>query len=200
MANDWNADDPAKAAPTDGWVEDADHEELVREAPDAPLVPTRADAPVPRADDELWTTKNDAPKSASGLSLPVAPGAPVPKRKPEPLSDIDSGKAMAILAHCSFVLGLPVFLVPLLQRDNAFSLHHAKAAGANYLIFLALFALAFATCGLSVPLIFLCYIPALVGIVDAANGNPASSWALGALGERIFKAQVKPNDETSGKG
>lgn len=215
MAADWNdseeegVDDRAVdvAEGADGWVDGP-----VREAPDAPLVRTEQspgpssgpsfgqsserppnqspDQPPDPTDptDDLWTMKNVAPQSASGLSVPHPPGEPKPKPKPEPLSDIDSGRAMAIFAHSSVVLGLPVFLIPLISRDNAFALHHAKAAGVNFAALVLFAILTVLTGGLALPLIFVCYLPALVGVVNAANGDEANSWALGGLGESIFSA------------
>jgi hypothetical protein len=113
---------------------------------------------------------------------------------------------MAILAHCSIVLALPVFLVPMIQRENELSLQHSKAAGVNFLLFVLFGVAALLTKGIAVPLMFLCYIPSLVGIVNAANGKRASLLALGPLGERVFGAQPnlritsKDPDETPGQG
>lgn len=161
------------ASGADGWLE-----EPIRSAPDAPLAPT----------DDLWTKKNEDPRAAQGISVPRQPGAPAPKPYREPLKDIDSGKAMAIFSHCSIVLGLPVFIIPMITRDNEFALHHAKAAAANFGALILFIAITFATCGLAFPLIFLCYIPALVGIVHAANGEEAGAWGLGGMGESLFSS------------
>jgi hypothetical protein len=98
----------------------------------------------------------------------------------------ENGQAMAIFAHLSILFGLPVFLIPMLQRDNAFALHHAKAAGAIYAVFFLCALFSFLTCGLAVPLAMLCYVPAIVGIVKAARGEDAGPWGLGTMGERIF--------------
>jgi hypothetical protein len=199
MANDGKSKGE-KVAEADGWVDSP-----VREAPDAPLVRQDAaghrarssDASTkPAADDAMWTTRSDSPAAATGVTLPEPPGVKKKPPKPEPLSDIDSGKAMAILAHTSIVLALPVFLAPLIMRQNDFALHHAKAAGANFLFFVIFGVLAVLTKGLAVPLMFLCYIPALVGIVNAANGRSAGQLGLGPLGERIFHTIAARDDDS----
>jgi hypothetical protein len=108
----------------------------------------------------------------------------------------ENGQAMAIFAHLSILFGLPVFLVPLLQRNNAFALHHAKAAATIYGLFLLCALASLITCGLGVPLALLCYVPAVVAIVRAANLQEAGPWGLGDMGERIFSGlEVKPDND-----
>ena len=108
----------------------------------------------------------------------------------------ENGQAMAIFAHLSILFGLPVFLIPLLQRDNAFALHHAKAAATIYGLFLLTALGSLVTCGLAVPLALLCYVPAIVGIVKAAQGDEAGAWGLGDMGERIFSGvEVKADND-----
>jgi len=41
---------------------------------------------------------------------------------------IEDGKAFAILSYALSFIGLPFFIVPLITRDNAYSLYHAKQA------------------------------------------------------------------------
>lgn len=107
--------------------------------------------------------------------------------------EVDKGKALAILSHASLFFGLPLFLMPMLTRDNRFALHHGKAAAVTYIYFMLSFVLMLATCGLTFPLIFLAYIPAIVGIVQAANGQLAGTWGFGTLGEKLFGSlDVKP--------
>lgn len=110
--------------------------------------------------------------------------------------EVQQGKAMAILAYASLLFGLPVFLIPLIMRDNAFALHHAKAAGAGFLLFFAAGLLTFVSCGLFFPLVMLCYVPALIGVLQAANGQLAGTWGLGNFGEAMFKGiQLKEKND-----
>lgn len=111
--------------------------------------------------------------------------APVPAAPPE-LDDVAQGKLMAVFGYASMLFGLPVFVIPMLTRDNAFALHHAKAAGLSYLGFFLASVLTLFTCGLTFPLMFVFYATSLVGAVQAANGQLAGPWALGEWAERIF--------------
>lgn len=107
---------------------------------------------------------------------------------------VQRGKPMAVLSHMSILFGLPVFLIPLIKRDNAFALHHAKSAMVIFLLFLAGFVASFVTCGLAVPFVLLLYVPAIVGVVHAARGELAGHWALGHLGERFIDLEVIEED------
>ena len=89
----------------------------------------------------------------------------------------DSSRAMAVLCHVSMVLGLPLWLVPMLTRDNAFTLHHAKDAAIiwvmGFVIFSAGLVIWFMTCGL-LPvfgLALLMWLPTLMGLFSAINGQ-----------------------------
>lgn len=94
---------------------------------------------------------------------------------------------MAMLSHSSVLLGIPLFIIPMLQKDNEFALHHGKAAGANFIFFCVAIAVTVFTCGLAFPLIFVVYIPMLVGFVKAINGERAGGWAFGGMGESLFR-------------
>jgi hypothetical protein len=164
-SNDWNNANPPRGA--DGWV-DSEPDSRRRRSVDVaerhrvePVLSEPDDHPLQRVDRRRTSEQTRAESS-------------------------NSGQAMAILAHLSIIFGLPVFLIPMLQRNNALALHHAKAAGTIYGIFVLCGLVAFLTCGLAVPLAILCYVPALVGIVKAARGEHAGAWGLGTMGERIF--------------
>ncbi len=101
-------------------------------------------------------------------------------------STVEDGYLMAILSHFSVVFGIPVFVATLWMRDNEFSLHHARAAGAIYVLSLLFFVLAIVNCAVFLPLVFLCYIPALIGVYRAAAGVEAGSSAFEPAGERLF--------------
>lgn len=131
-----------------------------------------------------------------GSEATAAPPQPPPQRLPVPAhdttfdpprpDDVDDGKALAVLSHASLLFGIPVFIIPMLQKDNDFALHHSKAAAVNFIFFLVSMTLTVLTCGLAAPLIFFCYIPAIVGGLHAANGELAGRWGWGRAGERLF--------------
>ena len=106
--------------------------------------------------------------------------------------DVERNRPMALFSYCSILFAVPVFLIPFWQRDSEFALHHAKAAGAAYLLGMTLLVAAVTNCAVFLPLVFLCYIPALIGIYRASAGVQAGRAGLGEFGERIFqKIEVK---------
>jgi hypothetical protein len=108
------------------------------------------------------------------------------QQSPDESDVIEEGRMMAIFSHFSIMFGIPVFVATFFLRDNAFALHHAKAAGVIYLACLTMLALALLNCAFFLPLVFVCYIPALIGIYRAAAGVEAGTAALGTIGERVF--------------
>ncbi|RAL21761.1 hypothetical protein DL240_12990 [Lujinxingia litoralis] len=131
-------------------------------------------------------------------ALPGAPPSSLPARRcPEEALgqgprrflyfDREKGAGLAVLSYCSVLFGVPFFIVPLVLRDNPFTLHHAKAAGAVYLVCYSLLLLATVHSALFLPLALVAYIPAWIGMYRAAAGREAGQAALGRPGERIFK-------------
>lgn len=100
--------------------------------------------------------------------------------------DLSNPTVMAILAHMSVMFGLPFFLLPLWQRNDELSLHHARTAGAIYIFFYGLLALSTVSCGVFFPLAMLGYLPAIVAIYRAVQGKSAGMWGFGGLGEWMF--------------
>lgn len=93
---------------------------------------------------------------------------------PYPPEDIENGKMMAVLGY----LISPIWIVPLVQRDNAFSLFHAKQA-LVYTVFMTILGsvigiLSTITCGFGAILavaIFPFMYPWIMGIVYSAQGE-----------------------------
>jgi len=63
---------------------------------------------------------------ASGERTDVAPEMPQAAPAPFDPKTVEEGKAFAILSYAISFLGLPFFVIPLIQRNNKFSLYHAK--------------------------------------------------------------------------
>lgn len=103
------------------------------------------------------------------------------------------GRPMAIFSYASVMFGVPVFLAVFAMRDNAFALHHARAAACVFLLFYLMIGLSFLSCAFFLPLAMVCYIPALVGIHHAAAGREAGKAALGDAGERLF-GWIRPRE------
>ncbi|MGM0557128.1 MAG: hypothetical protein ACQEVA_12165 [Myxococcota bacterium] len=181
-----NSDDKEGGRPpqpgVDGWVDGAhDRRPVVEDEPRGPEFDLGGpeERPLARRDSwEKWAEERDQ----------------------EPVeSPVQRGKPMAILSHMSVLFGVPVFLIPIIKRDNAFALHHAKSAMVIYLLFIAGLIASFATCGLALPFALLLYVPAIVGVVHAARGDRAGPWALGHLGERLLKHDVNADESTQHK-
>lgn len=100
--------------------------------------------------------------------------------------EVERGKPLSILSYASVMIGLPLFFVPMVLRNNRYSLHHARAAGACYLLGTTMVVASFTNCAIFLPLAFACYIPALVGIYRSAAGARAGAAALEPLGEKLF--------------
>lgn len=97
------------------------------------------------------------------------------------------------LSYASTFLGLPLFLVPLLQRNDAYALFHAKHAAVTYILFFVLLFLyvgiSTMTCGIGgicffIP--FLAYVPMFHGFVLVAGDRWEEPMGLVGGGERLF--------------
>lgn len=107
--------------------------------------------------------------------------------------EIEAGKTFAILAWAGMLMGVPLFIVPLIQRDNAFALFHAKHAGTTFLASLVLvvgfMVIYVGTCGLGAlmfPVLFLTLIPVIDGFVKAVNGKAEAPMLIGDFTDRLF--------------
>jgi uncharacterized membrane protein len=133
---------------------------------------------------------------------PIPPYPPQPPVMPGPLGggergpvsekEIADGKVFAILSYVISLVGFPFWLVPLIMRDNAFSLYHAKQC---FMLFLTVLVgvvicvpLVFFCVG--IPLAFVLGIGSLVlhimGAVQANQGLMKPVPIVGVLAERWF--------------
>jgi uncharacterized membrane protein len=116
---------------------------------------------------------------------------PIPPQIPQ--AEIDSGKTMAILSYIPIAaLGLIISIVCVAQKNNAFSLYHAKQALTLYICAIA----AYVVC---IPLIFVCVggplmvlvglatlVLCVLGIVNANNGQCKPLPWLGQFADKWF--------------
>jgi uncharacterized membrane protein len=114
--------------------------------------------------------------------------------------DVAAGKVMAILSYVlNLVIKFPFFAIPLIMRNDRFSLYHAKQCLIVWLMCLAgsvvLFLLGFVTCGvgwlLLIPLYIVGLVLDLIGLINAVNGRCEPVPMVGRLGERWF-AGIEP--------
>jgi len=108
---------------------------------------------------------------------------------------VAAGKTWAMLSYASLFVGLPLCVVPLLQRDNAFALYHAKQATAAGIIFYALWViwgvLTTVTCGIGVfamPIVFVPYVSMVHGLMIANNGETREPLLVFGIGDKLFSS------------
>ena len=126
------------------------------------------------------------------------PQAPKPVQPAAaPTEEVEQGKAFAILSYALNFVGLPFFVVPLIMRNNAFSLFHAKQ---SLLLWLAGIVVSI----IAVPLAAICIgvvlIPAAVafllvlnimGLISACKGEIKAVPLIGKWAEQWFKGITK---------
>jgi uncharacterized membrane protein len=71
-------------------------------------------------------TPSEQPPPAAEPAAEQPAAAPAAEESTIPEAEAAEGKAFAILSYALSLIGLPFFLVPLIMRNNAFSLFHAK--------------------------------------------------------------------------
>lgn len=95
-------------------------------------------------------------------------------------------RASALLMHMSILCGFPIFLFALFTRDDAFVLHHAKAAGAGFVLFYASLIFGILWSPLFFWVALALYVPSLVGVWRASAGQRSGLFGLGLVGEVLF--------------
>jgi uncharacterized membrane protein len=116
--------------------------------------------------------------------------------------EIEAGKTMATIAWVGMFTGLPLFIIPLAQRDNAFAFFHAKHAALVYIIAMIIavvvMVISVITCGMGTPLmvlLFLTLVPTIDGLIKAINGKMEDPLITGGFTEQLFgglKLDAKP--------
>lgn len=144
-------------------------------------------------DDSLPTPK-DTPIPQPAPRVPQPAPQPAPQQAPSsssgyPLEDVEKGKLLAVL---SYVIS-PLWIVPLIQRDNAFSLFHAKQAMILNIVGLAMWlvimVISVITCGIGGFLGFAAVIllyPWIMGVVASANGKYEAVPWFGSLADKYL--------------
>jgi uncharacterized membrane protein len=110
---------------------------------------------------------------------------------------VEEGKAFAILSYALGIVGLPFFLVPLIMRNNTFSLYHAKQCLLLWLAGVVAFTAGFALVFLCIGMVLLPLVGVgllvldILGLVNAVNGRQQPVPLIGKLAEDWFKG-IKP--------
>ena len=117
---------------------------------------------------------------------------------------IEAGKLLAILSYAALPFGAPAFIIPMITRDNAYALQHAKYAGAIFIaglvVFVVTFAAAFISCGLGTPLVGITLffiVPSIQGFLAALNGTEEVPMVVGPWAEKMFAGVTLKDDAES---
>ncbi|MFT3684162.1 MAG: hypothetical protein QM783_04405 [Phycisphaerales bacterium] len=140
--------------------------------------------------------ETDPTSPASSGPLPTVDEAVRPVCTPE---EVSAGKVLSILSYVLNFIRIPFFLVPLIMRNDRFSLYHAKQCLGLWLAFLAtgvvIWGFTLITCGIGgiigIPCFGLLIVGAIVldiiGLVHAVNGECKPMPIVGGYSERWFK-------------
>jgi len=137
---------------------------------------------------------------AQAESPPAAPAA-APASSGIDSQEINDGKVFAILSYALSFVALPFFLVPLIMRNNDFSLYHAKQSLMIWLLGVAsgvvssvLVATLLLACVAPIVLIVLgvfSLVINIMGLINSCKGVVKPVPLIGKLGEDWFKGITK---------
>jgi hypothetical protein len=105
----------------------------------------------------------------------------------------EEGRLWACISYASVFTGLPLFLLPLVQRRDEFAIHHAKQAAEAYIWFLACITgyivLSLATCGIGTlcfPIVLFPYVPMIHGMILAVNNEWRAPIGILGMGDSML--------------
>lgn len=114
---------------------------------------------------------------------------------PPPSGITQESRIFAALSYASVMTGLPLFIIPLVQKTDAYAMFHARHAAVAYI---GLFASWFLYFGLSIvtfgfgsccfPIMFLAWIPAIHGILLAISDKEQEPIGTFGIAPRLFGA------------
>lgn len=116
---------------------------------------------------------------------------------PELPKEVEEGRTFAILSYALGLIGLPFFLVPLIMRNNEFSLYHAKQCLILWLAGIVLGVI-------SGPLMLVCVgfivllaggifllVLDIIGLINAIQGQAKQLPLIGKYAEDWFRGLKK---------
>jgi uncharacterized membrane protein len=108
--------------------------------------------------------------------------------------EIADGKAFAILSYAINFVGLPFWLVPLIMRNNDFSLYHAKQCLLMWLVGVATGVVAIVPCAgwiIAIVVILGLLVFNVLGLINAINGRCKPLPLVGTFAEKWFEGLRK---------
>jgi uncharacterized membrane protein len=136
-----------------------------------------------------------APEPPAPEQPPQAPPAPEPA--PALGSEAEEGKVFAILSYALNFVGLPFFLIPLIMRNNSFSLYHAKQCLILWILGIAgsvVSGILMAVCigvVLAVVVWGFCLVLNIIGLMNAVKLQERPLPLIGKYGEEWFRGITK---------
>lgn len=114
--------------------------------------------------------------------------------EPTPPTGVTSeSRLMAGLSYASMFTGFPLFLIPLLQKNDDFAMFHARQAAEAYVVAVVLFfainIIGVVTCGfgyLLFPLLFFPWLPAIHGVVLVLNDERKAPMGTFGLADKML--------------
>jgi len=140
------------------------------------------------------TTETEAETAAAPQETASTESSiPVPDAK-----EVENGKAFAVLSYVLGFIGIPFFLVPLIMRDNDFSLYHAKqcmmiwiaglAGGMISSLLIPVFCLGIIT-GIALGIFII--VITIMGLINATKGIMVPLPLIGKYSDEWFKGISK---------
>jgi len=150
-------------------------------------------------EETVETPAEETPDAAAPDAEETAPeAAPEAEAPAIDEKDVEEGKVFAILSYVLGFLGLPFFLVPLIMRNNTFSLYHSKQCLMIWLVavagsvissvLVAVFCLGIITA--LVLAVFLVVVE-IIGMINASKGEMKPLPLIGTYADDWFKGITK---------
>ena len=138
----------------------------------------------------------EAVEQAETVATEAVP--PTPIEEPVAVTDdVEDGKSFAILSYVLGFIGIPFFLVPLIMRNNSFSLYHAKQClmlALAGVILGTISGLLMAVCigFILLPIVAIALVVfTIMGLMNAINGKAVPVPLIGKFAEDWFKGIQK---------
>ncbi|MCK5528846.1 MAG: DUF4870 domain-containing protein [Kiritimatiellae bacterium] len=141
------------------------------------------------------TAVTEEPKTETVPPTPVEEPAATPETPA--MDEIEDGKSFAILSYVLTFIGIPFFLVPLIMRNNSFSLYHAKQCLLLALAGIVLGTISGLLVAVCIGLILLPVVAIMLivftvmGLMNAINGKAEPVPLIGKFAEDWFKGIQK---------
>jgi uncharacterized membrane protein len=110
-----------------------------------------------------------------------------------PPEEIEAGKTMAFVSYLSVIVGLPLFIIPLVVEDmkkNKFAMYHTEQAIVIYIV--SLIGWVTGTIGIFICvgsllylLVLMAWIFGIIGIINSFNGKVVPIPLIGQFGEKF---------------